>query len=126
MRPEFVALLLFGTVASVIGGIVVNFDRIVVTMLGCSSRQVYPLAVSIAVLIYEHPEQWTCRTHEMVHPKVGAIWTSNEAYGLRVESDFGKWTPGRIERRIIRDAVDWRIQGYIRNRITQAMKLPPA
>jgi hypothetical protein len=127
MSPEgtlAVAFVAFPGSLGCVAVIAFNFDRIVVRLLRCSGMPVYPLAVSIAVLIYKHPEQWTCRTHEMLHPKVGSVWTSNKAYGLHVDSDFGRWDPNWIERRIIRDAVDWRIRTFVRNRITQAMRLP--
>lgn len=113
-------LLLIGVVIA-IPVIVTHHDRIFVMLMRRFDIQACPEAVAIALLIYQQPEQWTCGTHRMSHPKVGEIWTANEAYGLHVETEFGQWKPSKIERRIIRNAVDWRIKEYVKNRIAHAL-----
>jgi hypothetical protein len=127
MSPVAEFLVVLVSLAGSTGGtiaLVYNADRIIVAVLRRTGLPVYPLAVSIAVLIFEHPEQWSGTEHTMSHPKVGSIWISNGVSFTRIKSEFGEWKPNWIERRIIRDAVDWRIRGYIRNRITEAMRLP--
>lgn len=103
-----------------IGLAIQRFDRIVVFLMKLMHIYAYPTAIGIAMLITERPEQWSASTHHMIHPDIGSIWTANDAYGLYIETQFGKWVPNRIERRIIRDAVDWRISQYIRNRLEAA------
>ena len=97
-----------------------NYDRIIVSLMRRFNIHIYPTAISIAVLLTEHPEQWSSDKHYMSHPDIGSIWTANAAYGLRIETAFGTWKPNAIERRIIRDAVDWRIDDYIRHRLLVA------
>jgi len=120
---EFFALII-GIVA-VLGGIAAfirYFDRIIVALMRCFNIIIFPTAISIAMLILEHPEQWSHDQYRMSHPDIGSIWIANESYGLKVETAFGDWIPNFIERRIIRDAVDWRINQYIKRRITQALQ----
>jgi hypothetical protein len=82
----------------------------------------FPTAVGIAVSITCHPEQWSSDGYHINHPDIGRIWIGNAAYGIRVETAFGKWQPNFIERRIIREAVDWRIGAYIRDRLEVALR----
>jgi hypothetical protein len=98
------------------------YDHIVVFFLRVTNCQCYPLAISIARLICEHPAEWTYDEYHMRHPRIGTIWIANKAYGLHIKTDFGDWTPSKIERRIIREAVDWRIREYVRNRIALEMQ----
>jgi hypothetical protein len=107
--------------AGIIAAILAFRDRIVVALMQRFGLHLFPESVGIALLIYKHPEQWTCTKYEMRHPKVGAIWVANKAYGLEITAEFGRWTPNKIERRIIRDAVDWRIKEYVRLRLGQAV-----
>ena len=124
MVSPFIALGIAGVVAfSLVFGIgfcCQRYDRIVVSLMRRFNICVYPTAISIAMLLIEHPEQWSADQHRMSHPDIGSIWTANDAYGLKIETAFGTWKPNAIERRIIRDAVDWRIGDYIRNRLLLA------
>jgi len=97
-------------------------DRIVVFLMRWLNLPLFPTAVGIAISIMEHPEEWSSNKHELCHCDIGSIWIANDAYGIRVETAFGTWNPNRIERRIIREAVDWRIGGYIRNRIAHSIQ----
>jgi hypothetical protein len=98
-----------------------NADRIVVALVAYSGLPLFPLAMSIANLVYQKPDEWSAGSHKMTHRKVGSIWTANCAHGLHVETDFGCWKPNWIERRIIYDAVRWRIGGYIANQVAHAV-----
>lgn len=112
----FVYWLVVGALVS-IGLVVAHYDRVIVFLMRRMNMHVFPTAIRIAMLITEHPEQWTASPHRLLHPQIGSIWTANGAYGLYLETEFGKWEPNKIERRIIREAVDWRISQYIRNRL---------
>jgi hypothetical protein len=116
-----VAALLMGAFMLTIYAII-HYDRVVVTFLRYTGLHLYPTAINIAMLIIEHPTQWTHDKYYMRHPVVGGIWICNEAYGLHIETEFGDWKPNVIERRIIRDAVDWRIKDFVRSRILLAMQ----
>jgi hypothetical protein len=109
---------LFGTV----GFVAANFDRIAVILLRRLGIPLYPTAIGIALLIVNHPEQWSFDRHRMTHPDLGSIWIANDAYGLKVETAMGDWKPNLIERRIIREAVDWRIGRYLRDRLNVAVQ----
>jgi hypothetical protein len=74
----------------------------------------------MAMLIIQRPEQWSFDHYRMSHPDIGSIWIANGAYGLHVETAIGDWKPNFIERRIIREAVDWRIEQYLRERLQVA------
>lgn len=104
------------------GTAIAHYDRVAVFLMRRTHIHVYPLAIGIAVLITEHPEQWSASAHHMAHPDIGSIWTANGAYGLYIQTEFGKWVPNKVERRIIRDAVDWRIGQYVRNRLEAATR----
>lgn len=99
-------------------------DRVVVMVIYRLNLNVYPMARQIAGLLYNCPEQWTSDRFHLRHPKLGAIWIANEAYGLKIESEFGDLMLNMIERRIIRDAVDWRLRQYIRDRLTLVLTQP--
>jgi len=99
-----------------------HYDYIVVGLMRLFNLPFYPAAVGIAITILRHPEEWSSSKHMMTHPEIGSIWIANGAYGLHVDTDFGQWTPNKIERRIIREAVDWRLSEYIKGRVTQAMQ----
>ena len=96
-------------------------DRLIVNVIALTNAPVYPLARAVASLIYTRPDEWTLGTHEMSHDKVGRIWTANKAYGITVETRAGKWNPTWLERRIIRNAADWRIKCYVRNQVMKAL-----
>lgn len=94
-----------------------HLDRIAVFVIRRANIPVFRVAVGIAIMIVEHPEQWSFDKYHMWHPDIGSIWTGNGAYGVYVETEMGKWQPNFIERRIIREAVDWRISRYLRDRL---------
>jgi hypothetical protein len=117
--------MLFLLVCLCIGAIavmIVHFDRIAVAVIRSMHLPVCQTAVGIAILIVEHPEQWSCDQHRLSHRDIGSIWIANAAYGLHVDTAMGKWTPNFIERRIIREAVDWRIGRFIRDRVMVAVQ----
>lgn len=99
----------------------VHYDRIIVAFIRRLRIPVYPEAVGIALLIYQRPQEWILRTEEMAHEKIGCITTDRGVNGIIVYTAFGRWRPNVIERRIIREAVDWRIKSYVRSRIGQAL-----
>ena len=105
-----------------IGAAIAKWDSILVAFMRRFDIRLYPVAIAIAKSIMEHPDEWSFDKYHMIHPIIGSIWTANEAYGLHVETEVGKWKPNMIERRIIRDAVDWRIGDYIRNRLALTMQ----
>src|SRR5690349_5121824 len=102
--------------------VIMNFDRIAVWVIRGFQLPLYPTAVGIAILVVERPEQWSSDPYHLSHPDIGSIWIANAAYGLHIETDIGKWEPNFIERRIIREAVDWRIGRYVRERLTIAVQ----
>ena len=113
------------SIVAIFGGVALAinyYDRIVVALMRRFNIFLYPTAINIAMLIEQHPEQWSSDRHRLSHPNVGAIWIANGAYALRVETAFGDWMPNAIERRIIRNAVDWRIGDYLRHRIANTMQ----
>jgi hypothetical protein len=99
-------------------------DRVAVVVLRCSGLgpALFPTAVGLAVLIVTHPEQWSSDKYHLRHPDIGSVWIRNGAYGLHVETAMGEWRPNWIERRIIRQAVDWRLSNYIRDRLEVAVR----
>jgi hypothetical protein len=99
-------------------------DRVAVVVLRCSGLgpALFPTAVGLAVLIVNHPEQWSSDKYYLRHPDIGSIWIRNGAYGLHVETAMGEWRPNFIERRIIRQAVNWRLSNYIRDRLEVAVR----
>jgi hypothetical protein len=100
-------------------------DRVAVFILRLSGLgpALYPTAVGIAVSIVTQPEQWAFEgKYRLNHPDIGSVWIGNAAYGLHLETAFGEWRPNVIERRIIREAVDWRINRYIRDRLEIAVR----
>ena len=125
MPSEFLAVLVFVLVVSCIGlvGLIFAlFDRIVVGMIRLLHLPVCSPAIGIAILIGQRPELWSVDKYRMHHPDIGSIWIANDAYGLRIETVMGTWTPNLIERRIIRDAVDWRITRFVRERVMAAVQ----
>lgn len=119
---DIVGLLIGVLVVGVLAIIFANFyDHIIVAVIYTLHLNVCPMARQIAMLLYQYPEQWTGDKYHLSHPKVGAIWIANEAYGLKIQTEFGDLKPNVIERRLIRDAVDWRLRGYIRHRLTAAL-----
>jgi len=116
-----VLFLIYGIIALVVAAVFFS-DRLVVVLMRWLNLPLFPTAVGIAISIMEHPEQWSSGSRELRHPDIGAIWIGNDAWGIKVETDFGTWTPNRIERRIIHEAVDWRINDYIRNRLAIMMQ----
>lgn len=117
-----VVLLSVAVLAGTVGFCAANFDRIAVILLRRLGIRLYPTAIGIALLIVNHPEQWSFDRHRMTHPDLGSIWIANDAYGLKVETAMGDWKPNLIERRIIREAVDWRIGRYLRDRLNVAVQ----
>lgn len=123
--------ILFGSAFAALGvGMCIGFrHRLAVNFMRRFGIHIYPEAISIATLIMDHPDQWSADEYRMSHPIVGRIWTANEAYGIKIETPMGDWKPNAYERLIIRDAVDWRLNQYIRNRIALALRengrLPP-
>jgi len=100
----------------------VNWDRIAVWVMRQAAIYAYPVAIDIAISIERRPEQWNSDGYHLSHPVIGNIWTANDAYGLYVQTQFGRWTPNRLERRIIYNAVQWRLNSYIRDRVQLAMQ----
>jgi len=98
------------------------WDHVVVWFLRTARIYAFPVAINIAMSIEHHPEQWNSDGYRLSHPIVGSIWTGNEAYGLHIETPFGDWKPNKIERRIIRNAVDWRQKEYVKGRLGMAMQ----
>jgi hypothetical protein len=94
-------------------------DRLVVILLRRLGlgMALFPTAVGIAVSIITHPEQWSSDGNRLIHPDIGRIWIANKAWGIHVDTEMGRWEPNWIERRIIREAVDWRLSNYIRDRL---------
>ena len=94
-------------------------DRLVVILLRRLGlgMALFPTAVGIAVSIITHPEQWSSDGDHLIHPDIGTIWIANAARGIHVDTEMGRWEPNWIERRIIREAVDWRVSNYIRDRL---------
>jgi hypothetical protein len=101
-----------------------NAKRIVVALVVRSDLPLFPLARSIAAMIYQHPDQWSATEYRLMHPKLGGIWTCNGVSHLHVETEFGRWDPCWIERQIIFDATRWRARVYLANRIAQALRIP--
>lgn len=99
-----------------------HYDRIAVCGMKRFCLYLYPTAVSIAMLIIERPSEWSFDAYHMSHPRIGAIWIANGADGLKVKTELGDWVPSKIERRIIREAVDWRIYQYVHRRITLELR----
>jgi hypothetical protein len=99
-----------------------HFDRIVVILLRRLRIPLYPTAIGIAVAIVNQPEQWSSDGYKLSHPDIGSIWIANGAFGIKLDTNMGKWSPNYIERRIIREAVDWRIGAYIRDRLEVALR----
>jgi hypothetical protein len=98
-------------------------DRVAVFVLRCSGLgpALFPTAVGLAVSIITHPEQWSSDRYHLTHPDIGSIWIANATYGLHLETAIGEWRPNFIERRIVRQAVDWRLSNYIRDRLEIAV-----
>lgn len=124
---ELAAVLLFVlsmvALITVVVWTMMHLDRLVVAVMRGFNIRLYPTAIAIATLIEKCPEQWTgSGGHFLCHPDVGAIRNDAGVEGIYVETRFGKWKPNAIERRIIRDAVDWRMGLYIRNRVQKAME----
>jgi hypothetical protein len=110
-------------IAAAVGSVIAigaNFDRVAVFLLRRLNLPLFPTAISMAMLIIQRPEQWSFDHYRMSHPDIGSIWIANGAYGLHVETAIGDWKPNFIERRIIREAVDWRIEQYLRERLQVA------
>lgn len=98
------------------------FDRVVVFVLRWLGIPLFPTAIGVAMSIVNHPEQWSSTNYELTHPDIGTIWIANGALGIRMDTGMGRWEPNCIERRIIRDAVDWRLANYLRGRVEVAMR----
>jgi hypothetical protein len=111
------SILLFTALFGLVFTVPLYFDHVVVILLRRLGIPAYPTAVGIAVSIVNHPEQWSSDGYKLVHPDIGTIWIANAAYGIHVDTLMGRWTPNLIERRIIREAVDWRIGRYVRDRL---------
>lgn len=110
----FLAFILFVVTCIVV---VCHRHRLIVITLAAINCPCYPDARAIARTIYEKPEEWSGDEHYLRHPKIGSIWTANSYENLRIKTPFGEWEPTMIERRIIRDAVDWRLREYIKARL---------
>lgn len=124
MNPLVELLLFIITAGGLFAGVVCVVtwhERIVLVLLCLFNVKVFPEARAVALLLYQHPEQWTSDDFRMSHATVGSIWIANEAYGLKVETPFGSWKPCALERRIIRDAVDWRLKEYVRAHLSHTL-----
>jgi hypothetical protein len=126
MLLYLVVWIIFVSVMGAIIAIPLWFDRVAVIALRWSGLGpvLYPTAVGIAVLIVTHPEQWTnegLQLTRLKHADIGTVWVVSGST-LHVETAMGQWEPGFIERRIIREAVDWRLGRYIRDRLEVAVR----
>jgi hypothetical protein len=128
---DLVAFLTVFSVVCASGGVIAAvctvplwLDRAAVVVLRCSGLgpALFPTAVGLAVSIVSHPEQWSSDKYHLTHPDIGSIWIGNGAYGLHLETAMGEWRPNFIERRIIRQAVDWRLSNFIRDRLEVAVR----
>jgi hypothetical protein len=117
----FLLTVLVATTGLSLAYCVSHWDAIAVRIIQRFRIPVCRVAIGIAILITEYPEQWSATQHEMSHRDVGSIWTSNNIPGLHITTTMGTWTPTTIERRIIYEAVDWRLRRYIKDRIQIAM-----
>jgi hypothetical protein len=116
------AILWLGFCAVLLGGFINALcgDSIAVVVLRFIDSPLYPEARHVAALIYQHPEQWQNSSYSLEHPKVGSI-TGSIALTIEVQGSFGKWEPGRIERRIIFNAVQWYRTAYMKHLLAKGL-----
>lgn len=99
-----------------------NWDRICCTVIYRYNLPMFPEAAAIANLIAKQPEQWRSTGGEFRHPDIGSVSIDNGVRGIKILTKVGTWHPNGIERRIIRDAVDWRLGQYIKETVAETLK----
>lgn len=53
--------------------VIAHYDRVAVFLMKRTHFHACPVAIGIAMLITERPEQWSASTHHMSHPDIGSI-----------------------------------------------------
>lgn len=93
-------------------------DRVIVFILRTFGiRRFFQTAMQIAALIETEPEKWRFERYHATHQAIGRInWLTD----LKIETQQGTWEPGRIERRIIRNALDRTVAAQVRERVARA------
>jgi len=80
-------------------------------------RRFFETATQIATIIETQPDGWQFEQYRATYKAIGTIdWLTD----LKVETSQGTWKPNRIERRIIRNALDRTITTKVRERVAQA------
>lgn len=80
-------------------------------------RRFFKTATQIAAIIETEPDRWQFEQYRATYKAIGTIdWFTD----LKVETSQGTWKPNRIERRIIRNALDRTITAKVRERVAQA------
>jgi hypothetical protein len=80
-------------------------------------RRFFKTAMQIAAILETEPDRWQFEQYRATYKAIGTIsWLTD----LKVETSQGTWTPNRIERRIIRNALDRTITAKVRERVAQA------
>jgi hypothetical protein len=93
-------------------------DRVIIFVLRLVGiNRFFGTARRIAALIETKPDEWRFEQYRAVHKTIGTI---SFLMKLRVETPQGTWVPNRIERRIIRSALDRTITAKVRERVAQA------
>ena len=93
-------------------------DRTIVFVLRAFSiRRFFKTAMQIAAITETDPDGWRCERYRATHKAIGTIVCIG---GLEVETPQGTWKPNRIERRIIRNALDRMITAKVREHVAQA------
>lgn len=103
----------FGGVSAAFAGmivLIVNWERVTVWFIRTFRIDVYPEAVSLALLIYQHPDEWKGDAYAIEHPKVGRVRyaISNR---ISIPTDIGDVMMNPIESRIVFNAIKW-LQSY--------------
>jgi hypothetical protein len=99
-------LLACGAVFGVITALI-NYDIIMVFVLGALDAPFYGEARRIAWLLHRHPEQWAATSYTLSHAKLGELRGLSPATLSLHGAGFGEWTPTPVERRIVWNAVLW-------------------
>jgi hypothetical protein len=103
-----------------IAGLVVVSDRVVVSVLRAFGiRRFYRTAMQIAAIIESEADGWRLERYRATHKAIGTI---NLLVGLKVETPQGTWEPNRIERRIIRSALERTMTARVGERVARAAR----
>jgi hypothetical protein len=108
----------FVVVATLVAGLVFISDRVIVCILRTFRlRRIYETATRIATIVETEPDEWRFEQYRATYKAIGTIdWFTD----LKVVTSQGTWKPDRIERRIIRNALDRTIKAKVRERVAQA------